>query len=450
MVRGPDCEPCRVGGSVLGVAVDCNDRMSGVGSSTPIPASNASIQSASWSGCIPVVLSLAPTSLSSPSPPRPIHKLVSRMTYLPLALHDEVMQLSAHAFLATGSAASVSVEEPPDSPGKGGEAECAENKEQDSAADATDSAEDESPGESGAADPKQPDNKRDAYPECWFEDEESGVPLRWHLFVGVLYDIMKGRTAVLRSSADRQPTLHNFLPWRIRIHFTSYPADQLLPLDDGSGSQPKLENANNNNGNHSFAHITTIVGRMFRNSLKQALFMQYGSSKVAMAITKSSHEKVWDAVLQSNYSLYTEVNKDLQAGISLPSQSAADGAIRGKHGQGGIPRLIPVRLMRNGLPAVQRPIKHEEESRKCRRTTEMIERLETCRAPPHTTLGDVLSKFLPDHFAIDPSSGWASATSDPSLYYCIQGVQPSLKCAIVDLWRALSHPDHFLHITVNE
>mmetsp|Transcript_40013 Transcript_40013/g.84042 ORF Transcript_40013/g.84042 Transcript_40013/m.84042 type:complete len:457 (+) Transcript_40013:163-1533(+) len=441
-----------------------------------IPASNTSIQNANWSGSIPILLSIAPTSLSSPTPPRPIHKMISRMTYLHLALHDEVMYLSGYApVFASGllpAFSGMSVEEPPDddddggggggdgsTPTESGEAENGEKKDNSDKKSAPDE-KNESSSSTEAADShskQQSDttNKGAApsYPECWFEDEESGIPLRWHLFVGVLHDLMKGRATIMKKGTTASSTMEltppNFLPWRIRVHFTSYPTDKLLPLDDG------LDTANNSSEEDGQSRITALVKRLFRNSLKQALFMQYASSKVAMSITKHSHEKIWDAVIQSNYGSYHEVNVGLQSGIQSPSIGSTKlttipAALGKEEESSDIPQLIPVRLMLNGMPAIQRPTKHEKDNKDVerQRPSEVLKKLGTLQAPPYTTLGDVLSNCLPDYFRVDPSTGLASVASDTAVYYCVQGVQPSLNCAMVDLWRALSHPDHFLYVIV--
>eukprot|EP00584_Thalassiosira_punctigera_P021097 CAMPEP_0172549582 /NCGR_PEP_ID=MMETSP1067-20121228/18607_1 /TAXON_ID=265564 ORGANISM="Thalassiosira punctigera, Strain Tpunct2005C2" /NCGR_SAMPLE_ID=MMETSP1067 /ASSEMBLY_ACC=CAM_ASM_000444 /LENGTH=354 /DNA_ID=CAMNT_0013336977 /DNA_START=533 /DNA_END=1594 /DNA_ORIENTATION=+ len=354
--------------------------------------------------------------------------MINRMTYLHLVLHHEVMQLSAYAPLAAAGLSrgisGMSVEEPPDdddSPKEGGEG--GTSGETNEGSDAA--GEKESSAKSDSTTKKSKDGKK-AYPECWFEDEESGAPLRWHLFVGVLHDLMKGRALI------NHPTQIFFLPWRIRVHFTAYPTDRLLPLDDG------LDDGNDND-DHS--RVTTLVQRIFRNSLKQALFMQYASSKVAMSITKYSHGKIWDAVSESNYASYHEVNAGLQSGINSPSMStscfttlAASAAVEDE--KTGIPQLIPVRLMVNGLPAIQKPIKHEKDNQEveCTRPTELLETLGTHQAPPYTTLGDVLSGCLPNHFQVDPSTSCAAAIPNRAAHYFIQGVRPSLKCAVVDLW----------------
>jgi hypothetical protein len=411
------------------------------GEDNSVPASITSIQNVNWSGSIPVVLSLATTSLSSPSTPRPIHKMISRATYLHLGLHEEVMHMSGYAPAAAGLSSAFSgmaVEEPPDSPTESGSGVESGGNCEGSDGDA---------GKEAPACPPQSEGSKiwHDYPECWFEDEVSGMPLRWHLFVGVLFDLMKGR-ANLSSWKDpfNQHIKDSFLPWRIRVHFTSYPHDRLLPLDDGSLPR-KVENTNNDVGD-SYRRITALVGRLFRNSLKQALFMQYASSKVAMQITKNSHEKMWDAVKMSNYAAYHEVNVELQSGISfrpVSSQSTAqDDRIDPL-------QLIPVRLMLNERPAIQNPVKHRKDNKEnMRRPWELLETLGSCQVPAYTTLGDFLSNCLPNHFVTDPATGWTTSIPGSCLHYCIQGVQPSIMCAMVDLWRALSHPDHFLYVIV--
>ncbi|KAL3815801.1 hypothetical protein ACHAXA_001695 [Cyclostephanos tholiformis] len=411
---------------------------------SPIPSSNTFIQNLNWTGSIPVVLSLATTSLSSPSSPRPIHKMISRVTYLHVALHEEVMHMSRYAPAAAGLSTAFavrSVEEPPDSPAeRDGGVEGGGNCEvSDSAAEQEESAcTMQSKGFKSSHD----------YFDCWFEDEASGIPLRWQLFVGVLYDLMKGK-AVLNSSSGRGGTHdQHILPWRIRLHFTSYPYDRLLPLDDGSPPS-KVENTNDDiEGSHR--RITALVGRLFRNSLKQALFMQYGSSKVAMQITKFSHEKIWDSVMTSNYAAYHEVNADLQSGISSSPISSRS---TDQDDQIDQLQLIPIRLMLNDRPAIQNPVMHRKDSTDIKRRPrdlagDLAENVSSCRTPPYTTFGDFLSNICPNHFVMDPATGQVTSVPGSCHYYCIQGVQPSMKSPLVDLWRALSHPDHFLYIIV--
>lgn len=444
-----------------------------------LPASITSIQNANWHGRIPIQLSIAPTSLSSPTKPRSIHKMVSRMTYLHIGLFDEIMHLYEYApssIMGDRKQRMVVREEPPDSPPK-----------QEQVADENDSGNDDytkqdaseqqhqeeitfhsNPTESTA--PKN-DNSNDqttqqssssaatptpSFPECWFEDEDSGQPLRWQLFAGVLYDLMKGRLIVHNPSSPCNRFRN--LPWKIRIHFTSYPTDQLLPLDitvPQQQQQPTAENdesmsstAKNTNA-HQQAQINTLIGRTYRNSLKQALFLQYGSSKVAMSITKTNHEKMWDAVVQTNYEAYHQVNTELQVGILAPPMNnklslTEDLTNLDEKYHKELPQLVPVRILWNDKPAIQKPTMAQKKNISDylkQRPTDILQEDAVMYVSPYTTLGDVMVSCLPDLFNEDE-------TDCNNAHFSIQGVKPSLSTTIVDLWRSLCHPDHFLYVIV--
>jgi len=251
------------------------------------------LQAANWSGRIPIHLTLAPTSLSSPTLPPPIHVLVSRNTYLHTGLQAAVQRLHpfapASSFLATSSGAMFHVSEPDPGGGGGG-------------GDTDDGGEDDKSGD-GEGDPKtngasndeevptlqesrkNNNNKQFVYPVCWFEDEDTNTAVRWHLFVGVLFDM--------------KPNEQQTLPWRLRLHFTNYPATQILPLDA--------------------AAVLTTVQASFKHSLKQSLTLQQGNSKGAMNVTKESHGLLWDAVVTSNIQVYRRVDlKNKGDPVSIP------------------------------------------------------------------------------------------------------------------------------------
>ncbi|KAL7441109.1 hypothetical protein ACHAXH_008470, partial [Discostella pseudostelligera] len=77
--------------------------------SSSIPSSNISLQQSNWQGAIPIVVSLAPTSLSSPMAPRPIHTMISRCNYLHVALYKEVMSLANYAPISVGVGSNATV-----------------------------------------------------------------------------------------------------------------------------------------------------------------------------------------------------------------------------------------------------------------------------------------------------------------------------------------------------
>ena len=224
-------------------------------------------RAATWSGSIPVVLSLAPTSLSSPTMPAPIHILVSRHTYLHVGLRSATRRF--HKFAPPVISFPITRNEP-------------------------------NPGETSEEKVPEKPTAEESYPICWFEDEQTQIALRWHLFAGILWDMKKEPKS---------------FPWRIKLHFNNYPSNQVLPME---GSE-----------------VLSVVERTFKNSLKQALFLQQGTSKVAMNMSKQSHGILWESIMTSNYKLYQEVDCDLQ----------------------NTSQLLPVRLMIDSKPPIQRPIR---------------------------------------------------------------------------------------------
>lgn len=301
-------------------------------------------------------------------------------------------------------------------------------------------------------------SKLNNYPSCWFEDEASGEPLRWQLFVGVLYDAINGKAKLQHSSRagyTNEAKATNLLPWRIRVHFTAYPTT-LIPL--GIHNTVSEENPPVDSQHSYITEISSTIGRIFRNSLKQALFMQYSSSKVAMSITKSSHEKIWDAVVSTNYTAYHEVDGTLKMGSSSVSGTSTVKT----NDSSDVPVLIPVRVMLNSDSPMQKPCrtfqnsttetnetsdeKPNDEPEKDRTIDNLVEHLATQSIRPQTKLGDILTSWLPQYFVKEPPSNEIIAKL--SVEYYIQGIQPSLSCPILDLWRSLCHPDHFLYVVV--
>jgi autophagy-related protein 5 len=226
------------------------------------------VQSENWSGCIPIELSLAPTSLSSPNMPCSIHVLVSRQTFLHVGLQEAVLRL--YKFAPVSFSSCIKRQEPSD--------------------------DDDNENNNSNTHIQQ----EQQYPVCWFQDEDSHFALRWHLFVGVLWD--------LKDSSSKT------LPWKIQLHFTNYPSSQILPFD-------KLE----------------TVQQTYMNSLKQALFLQHNSNKVAMNLSKQTHGQLWDAIVTQNFQLYHQVH--------LPTATS----------------LLPVRILVDcNTPPIQRPCRIQE------------------------------------------------------------------------------------------
>ena len=381
---------------------------------TAVTAATADmVRALNWSGSIPIVLSLAPSSLSSPTMPNPIHVMVPRQSYLFVALKDavhrlhkfapEVLMLSIHR----NSNHSLVRNEPNEGEDTNLSPQIPISEmEPESATDTTDT----SSTPTTPAKKKPPmDTAYTSYPTCWFEDLDTKIPLRWQLSAGVLWDLKPHPKT---------------LPWNIRLHFTqntsttsSSPLELLLlPLETDPW---------------------TAVQRYFKNSLKQALFLQNGSSKVAMNLSKQSHQHIWHAVVTVNYKLYQQVN---HAELQQPFQQEANL-------QYAAVKLLPIRLLIDSNPPIQKSVQY------CNTTTS-----------PSTddsivTLGDLLTAWAPSLFQKssqrqdNPDDLGTTTTitipTDHDAQWTIQGLRNiSLSANLMELWYSLCHPDHFLYIIV--
>lgn len=311
------------------------------------------IQRINWDGCIPVMISLAESSLSAATMPSPLYRMVSRQSYLHISLENEIKSLYRYAPVV-GFRSVVQDDDEVDNT-LSLEANTTRNQSQKEAV---------------------PSQDESMYPLCWFEDISSGIPLRWHLFTGVLFDI-------LQSNKRR-----NKLPWKLRVHFTSYPSS-ILPLTKTSVANKTKED------------VKHILYQNYLNSLKQALHIQHSTNKVSHNMSKNSHLQLWDGITRNQFDVYRQV--DEVSDISKESESLKL-------------HQIPIRLMLDARPAISRPCKISD---------------------PNLTLKGILQEWVPDIF------------QEKTSFRCIvQGVDSCLDYSILDLWKALCHPDKFLYVII--
>ncbi|KAL8909795.1 MAG: hypothetical protein Q9171_004885 [Xanthocarpia ochracea] len=109
--------------------------------------------------------------------------------------------------------------------------------------------------------------------EGWFSYED--VPLKWHYPLGLLYDLFSGAPPAQddRSSPVQRPST---LPWRLTLHFTDWPGDQVV--------QPDAEGK--------------VLHDAFINSVKEADFLRNGTAKGIMSLSKDDSTQLWNAVQQ--------------------------------------------------------------------------------------------------------------------------------------------------------
>lgn len=116
----------------------------------------------------------------------------------------------------------------------------------------------------------------------WFSFE--GVPLKWHYPIGLLYDLYAdadpaSSKASSSSKADDESDDNcgsdsGALPWRLTLHFSDWPDEELVRLD-GDGM---------------------VMNDAFINSVKEADFLRNGTAKGIMSLSKEDSSGLWRAV----------------------------------------------------------------------------------------------------------------------------------------------------------
>ncbi|KKK16540.1 autophagy protein, partial [Aspergillus rambellii] len=106
----------------------------------------------------------------------------------------------------------------------------------------------------------------------WFSFE--GVPLKWHYPIGLLYDLYAGADPATKSHDLDASTAGDHLPWRLVVHFSDWPDDELVRLD---------------------AH-GMVMNDAFINSVKEADFLRNGTAKGIMSLSKEDSSGLWKAV----------------------------------------------------------------------------------------------------------------------------------------------------------
>lgn len=93
--------------------------------------------------------------------------------------------------------------------------------------------------------------------ELWLEAR--GVPLRWHLSAGTLFDL-------LEAGHDAH------MPWDVTVHLTNFPEDRLLRLT------PEALKAH------------------FMSTLKEANFLKHGDGTKVMGLSRQDQDELWSSI----------------------------------------------------------------------------------------------------------------------------------------------------------
>ncbi|KAH7391828.1 autophagy protein 5 [Pyrenochaeta sp. MPI-SDFR-AT-0127] len=237
--------------------------------------------------------------------------------------------------------------------------------------------------------------------ETWLSYE--GVPLKWHYPLGLLYDLYSGAEPAYPPDTSSpfnksEPTDEELtrLPWRLTVHFSSYPTEQLVQLDNDDD----------------------VLHDLFKNNVKEADYLRTGTGKTVMFLSKEDSTQLWDAVKEHDFSLYNPINQKLlnPQGVNL--------------------RHLPVRLY---LPhAASDSLKEVASPGSLRVVQSLITPNLSSRQPQ--TIGTALNQILPTLFP---------GTRRPLLAQAVlHGAVLPLSATVEELIRATTYLDGWLHIAV--
>lgn len=232
--------------------------------------------------------------------------------------------------------------------------------------------------------------------EMWFS--YNGKPLKWHYPIGVLFDILSYDTP---------------LPWSITVHFSCFPADEVLSCKSG--------------------YVEKTVESHLLNTLKQSDSIKFGTAKKVQGLMKKDHLALWNGfkkqAYEESYDQYWEVNKRIVT-----------------REEGENIKNIPFRIYDGDKPVFTKP------------------------ASPlaldgnQITLGEFMMQVYPSIFSSNDKDNTQENNSDnangagnkdenwklqKNIKIIIQGVQPSLATPMLWLCDTCSHPDNFLHIVIH-
>ncbi|KAK5110852.1 hypothetical protein LTR62_005563 [Meristemomyces frigidus] len=249
--------------------------------------------------------------------------------------------------------------------------------------------------------------------EAWLTFDD--VPLKWHHAAGLLYDLYSGaepvnverRDTVDISGTSRttaEPASVNApLPWRLTVHYSDFPSDQLIQLDqDGR---------------------TLLDG--YINAVKEADFIRNGTARTVMSLSKEDSDKLWLAVQTHDRALFNSVNTKLlnPPGLEL--------------------RHVPIKIyLPTSASQTASQTIPEEGSAAATGHIRVVQVLAALRLPSKQpqTLGTALNTALPTIFP----SRRNPLLAQPVLH----GAAVPMNANLEELGRCAAYTDGFLHVAV--
>ena len=264
--------------------------------------------------------------------------------------------------------------------------------------------------------------------EAWLSFE--GVPLKWHYPLGLLYDLFSGAEPVdfdrqrKDEVAESQATVETAsgispLPWRLTVHFTDYPGDQLIQLD--AEGRALLDS--------------------YINAVKEADFIRNGTARTVMSMSKDDSNNLWHAVetrmFHSSQNSTSKVNSrsadDLTLFNTVNNKLLYPPGLELRH----VP--IKIYLPTSGSQTASDTIAEEAQQAGHIRVVQSLVPLQLPSRQPQT-LGTALNNTLPTIFP----SRRNPLLAQPVLH----GAVVPMGALIEDLGRAAAYADGFLHVAV--
>jgi autophagy-related protein 5 len=112
--------------------------------------------------------------------------------------------------------------------------------------------------------------------EVWFD--VNGVPLKWHVPVGVLFDLMA------TQHADGSAVL----PWALSVNFHSYPSGELMRCASEEA-----------------------IRSLYTNSLKEANYLKHGDGGRVNKLTLDDSNNLWTGLLRHDFDIFWSANEKL-------------------------------------------------------------------------------------------------------------------------------------------
>ena len=135
--------------------------------------------------------------------------------------------------------------------------------------------------------------------ELWLEYD--GIPLKWNIPIGVLFDLLCPSSAAGGGGGvGGAPALA--LPWHLVVHFQSFPAKKL-------------------------ARCKTLftVRQHFINTWKESSYLRFASNKVAQTCSPAEHQRLWDALINLREDVYVQTMNRLLSAAVLSQQNGGPG-----------------------------------------------------------------------------------------------------------------------------